>query len=67
MVTRALHDPTSTAQHDILRGAADLVDKGVVRTTLTERIAGITAANLRRAHGLVEHGSAIGKTVIAGF
>ena len=67
MFTRALHDPTSTAQHDILREAADLVDKGVLHTTLTERIDGINADNLRRAHAIVERGSAIGKTVLAGF
>ena len=67
MFTRALHDPTSTAQHDILREAADLVDKGVLHTTLTERIDVINADNLRRAHAIVERGSAIGKTVLAGF
>ncbi|WP_233625031.1 zinc-binding alcohol dehydrogenase family protein [Actinoplanes sp. ATCC 53533] len=67
MFTRALFDPASTAQHDILRQAAELVDKGVLHTTLTERIDGVNAANLRRAHGIVERGSAIGKTVVAGF
>lgn len=67
MFTRALYDPTSTAQHEILREAAELVDKGVLHTTLTERIDGINAANLRRAHGIVESGAAIGKTVLAGF
>ena len=67
MFTRALYDPSSTAQHDILRRAAELIDQGVLHTTLTERIDGITAANLRRAHGIVERGSAIGKTVVAGF
>jgi NADPH2:quinone reductase len=39
----------------------------VLHTTLTERIDGITAENLRRAHGIVERGSAIGRTVLAGF
>ncbi|GAA3905263.1 zinc-binding alcohol dehydrogenase family protein [Actinoplanes auranticolor] len=67
MFTRALYDPASTAQHDILRQAAELVDQGVLHTTLTERIDGITAEHLRRAHGIVERGSAIGKTVLAGF
>ena len=67
MFTRALYDPTSTAQHDILRRAADLVDKGVLHTTLTRRIDGITAANLREAHAAVEAGATIGKIVVAGF
>jgi NADPH2:quinone reductase len=67
MFTRALFDPTSTAQHEILRRIAELVDKGTLRTTLTERIDGINAANLRRAHATVESGSAVGKTALAGF
>ncbi|WP_433294136.1 zinc-binding alcohol dehydrogenase family protein [Actinoplanes sp. CA-030573] len=64
MFTRALYDPTSTAQHEILRQAAELVDKGVLHTTLTERLHGMNAANLRRAHATVETGSAIGKVVL---
>ena len=67
MFTRALYDPTSTAQHEILSRAAELVDKGVLHTTLTRRIDGITAAGLREAHAAVEAGSAIGKIVLAGF
>jgi NADPH2:quinone reductase len=67
MFTRALYDPESPAQHDILAQAAALVDKGVLRSTVTSRIDGINAANLRRAHAQVESGSAIGKTVLVGF
>jgi zinc-binding alcohol dehydrogenase family protein len=67
MFTRALFDPESTAQHDILVQAAALVDKGVLRSTMTTRIDGINAANLRQAHAQVESGSSIGKTVVAGF
>ncbi|WDZ82844.1 zinc-binding alcohol dehydrogenase family protein [Micromonospora cathayae] len=64
MFTRPLYDPTSLAQHEILRQVADLVDKGVLHTTLTTRIDGIDAANLRRAHALVESGGTIGKIVL---
>ena len=46
---------------------AELVDKDTLHTTLTERIDGIDAANLRRAHATVETGSTIGKIVLAGF
>ena len=67
MFTRALFDPTSIAQHEILRRTAELVDKGTLHTTLTECMDGINAANLRRAHAAVETGSAIGKTVLASF
>jgi zinc-binding alcohol dehydrogenase family protein len=67
MFTRSLYDPSSTAQHDILARVAQLVDEGVLHTTLTSRIEGINAANLRRAHADVESGSSIGKTVLVGF
>ncbi|MGA5303169.1 zinc-binding alcohol dehydrogenase family protein [Nucisporomicrobium flavum] len=67
MFTRSLYDPTSTAQHEILRQVAELVDKDVLHTTLTRRIDGITAANLREAHAAVEAGATIGKIVLAGF
>jgi NADPH2:quinone reductase len=64
MFTRSLYDPESRAQHDILRQVADLVDKGVLHTTLTTRIEGLDAAGLRRAHAIVDAGSAIGKAVV---
>jgi NADPH2:quinone reductase len=67
MFTRPLYDPLSTAQHEILKQVAGLVDKGVLHTTLTTRLDGITAANLRTAHAAQESGSVIGKTVLAGF
>jgi zinc-binding alcohol dehydrogenase family protein len=67
MFTAALHDPESDAQHRILTQVAELVDKGVLRSTMTECIEGISAATLRDAHAAVEKGSSIGKTVLAGF
>jgi NADPH2:quinone reductase len=67
MFTRALYDPASTAQHVILREVAGLVDKGVLHTTMTTRLDGIDAANLREAHRLVESGATIGKVVVASF
>jgi NADPH:quinone reductase-like Zn-dependent oxidoreductase len=54
-------------QHRLLNEVADLVDAGVLRTTLAEDARVISAANLRRVHALVESGRAIGKTVLAGF
>ncbi|WP_306207017.1 zinc-binding alcohol dehydrogenase family protein [Actinoplanes sp. RD1] len=67
MFTAALYGPADNAQHDLLGEVAALVDKGVLRTTLTARYDGINAENLRKAHAVVEAGSAIGKTVVAGF
>lgn len=54
-------------QHHLLNEVADLVDAGVLRTTLKEDLGPINAANLRRAHRLVESGRSIGKAVLTGF
>src|SRR5690242_19881513 len=42
------------AQHNLLTDVADLIDKGVLRTTLGENFGTINAANLKRAHALLE-------------
>lgn len=54
-------------QGDILRQVADLVDAGKIRTTLTETLGTINAANLKRAHLLLESGKVRGKIVLEGF
>ncbi|GAA0740083.1 zinc-binding alcohol dehydrogenase family protein [Sphingomonas sp. ABOLD] len=65
MFTRAMfHTPDMIEQHRLLEEVAQLVDAGVLRTTLRERIAGIHAANLKQVHALLESGRAIGKTVL---
>jgi NADPH:quinone reductase len=65
MFTRSLYEADDmVAQHDLLEEVARLVDAGTVRTTLTEEITGLTAENLRRAHGMVEDGHMIGKVVV---
>jgi NADPH:quinone reductase len=65
MFTRPLFDPESTAQRELLDAAAALVDDGVLRTTLTRRLAPITPGTLREAHRAVEGSAMIGKIVIA--
>ncbi|MBN9203296.1 zinc-binding alcohol dehydrogenase family protein [Methylibium petroleiphilum] len=68
MFTRALFGtPDMVAQHHLLNDLAALVDDGVVRSTLGEHYGRITAANLTRAHALVESGRARGKIVLEGF
>lgn len=68
MFTRPLFGtPDLIRQHQLLNEVADLVDAGLLRTTLCEQIGPITAANLRTAHALVESGRSIGKAVLAGF
>ena len=54
-------------QHELLDRVASLIDEGVLRTTLNESFGTINAANLRRAHELVESNRARGKLVLEGF
>ena len=55
------------AQHRLLTEMAELVEAGVIRTTVGEHFGRIDAANLRRAHALIESGKAKGKIVLEGF
>ncbi|BDH46371.1 NADPH:quinone reductase [Salmonella enterica subsp. enterica serovar Choleraesuis] len=54
-------------QHDILMEVSRLIDNGTLKTTLGEHFGKITAANLRRAHALIESNKAKGKIVLEGF
>jgi zinc-binding alcohol dehydrogenase family protein len=68
MYTRSLfHTEDMQAQHLLLNEVADLVDAGVLRTTLRENMGSINAANLRAAHAQVESASTIGKVVLSGW
>jgi len=68
MFTRPLfRTPDLIAQHRLLTEVSELVDRGALRTTLGEHFGRITAANLRRAHALLESGKARGKIVLEGF
>ncbi len=55
------------AQHHLLNDVADLIDKGVLRTTLDKSFGTINAANLKRAHALLESGKSHGKIVLEGW
>ena len=68
MFTRSMFQtPDQAEQHRILTELARVVDSGAVTSTATEDLGPINAANLRRAHRLLESGSAIGKTTLTGF
>jgi NADPH2:quinone reductase len=68
MFTRSLFDTADIAEQGrLLREVSRLVDEGTIRTTLTENFGPINAANLRRAHALIESGQARGKIVLEGF
>ena len=68
MFTRSsFQTPDMIAQHRLLNDVADLVDKGVLRTTLDQTFGAINATNLRRAHALIESGKSRGKIVLEGW
>lgn len=68
MFTRSLFETADMIeQHRLLDRVAELVDAGTLRTTLGEHFGSINATNLRRAHALLESGTAKGKIVLEGF
>ena len=68
MFTRStFRTPDMEAQHALLEEAAGLVEAGVLKTTLTQNLGRIDAANLRRAHKMLEDGHVIGKLVLEGW
>jgi zinc-binding alcohol dehydrogenase family protein len=68
MMTRSsFQTPDMIAQNHLLNDVADLIDKGVLRTTLDQTFGTINAANLRRAHALLESGKSRGKIVLEGW
>jgi zinc-binding alcohol dehydrogenase family protein len=68
MFTRALYEtPDMINQHHLLNRISALIDQGVLQTTVGEHFGAINAANMRRAHALIESGKARGKIVLEGF
>ena len=68
MFTRSLYRTDDMAEQGrLLDQVADLVDAGRLRSTLGEHYGIINAANLKRAHALLESGRARGKIVLQGF
>jgi zinc-binding alcohol dehydrogenase family protein len=54
-------------QHELLDQVAALIDKGELKTTLDRVFGKIDAANLKRAHAVVESGRSTGKIVLEGW
>ena len=68
MYTRSMFEtPDMIEQHKLLNRVAELIDAGTLKTTVGEHFGVINAANLRRAHALLESGKAKGKIVLEGF
>ena len=68
MFTRSLFQTADMGeQGKLLAEVSRLVDEGKIRTTLAEHFGTINAANLKRAHALIESNRAKGKIVLEGF
>lgn len=68
MFTRSMFQTDDMiAQHQLLTEVAEMVDQGVLKTTLGEHFGVINAANLKRAHAHLESNKAVGKVVLEGF
>ena len=68
MFTRSMFEtPDMDEQGKLLAEVAALVDAGRIRTTANAHFGSINAANLRRAHALIESGAAQGKVVLEGY
>ena len=68
MFTRSMFaTPDIGKQGELLNEIARLVDDGTIRTTLSESFGVINAANLKRAHALLESHRSKGKIVLEGW
>ncbi len=68
MFTRSTFETSDIdAQGALLNEVARLVDAGTLRSTIAENFGPINATNLKRAHALIESGTARGKVVLEGF
>lgn len=68
MFTRSIFETADMdAQGRLLNEVAALVDAGRLRTTLSERLSPIDAANLQRAHAMIESAATRGKIVLEGW
>jgi NADPH:quinone reductase-like Zn-dependent oxidoreductase len=68
MFTRSMFETADMQkQHALLNDVSQLVDSGVLQTTVGERYGKINAQNLKRAHALIESNRARGKIVLEGF
>ncbi len=65
MYTKSFYEtPDMISQHQILDQVSQLLDQGVIKSTLNEVLSPINVSNLKKAHKLVESNRMIGKVVV---
>lgn len=68
MFTRSMFKTSDMVkQRELLNQISELIDAGVIKSTLGENYGEINATNLKRAHADIESGRTIGKIVLEGF
>ncbi|WP_035430718.1 zinc-binding alcohol dehydrogenase family protein [Bacillus sp. UNC322MFChir4.1] len=68
MFTRAMYQTEDMMnQHLLLNQVSELLDQNVIKTTVNKTLSPIHAANIRKAHAMIETGSTIGKIVLETF
>ena len=68
MFTRSMYETDDIEkQGDLLQQVAQLVDQQKIRSTLNQNLGNINAANLEKAHKLLESGKSKGKIVLENF
>lgn len=68
MFTRSLFKTADRIkQHHILNEIAQLVDQGLIQSTVKNHLGAINAHHLKQAHAMLESGTSIGKIVLEGF
>lgn len=68
MFTRSMFATADiTAQRDLLNRVADMLDAGILRSTVTERAGQMSVETLLAAHARQESGRVIGKQVLGGM
>ncbi|MEW4369800.1 zinc-binding alcohol dehydrogenase family protein [Paenibacillus kandeliae] len=68
MFTRPLFQTSDMLeQHKLLNEVSRMIDEGSLRTTVAQTLSPIHAANLRKAHAIVEEGRMTGKIVLENF
>lgn len=68
MFTRSMFNTwDKQKQYDLLTHVSELIDNGVLKSTLGENYGIINAENLKRAHAHIESNTAVGKIVLEGF
>jgi NADPH:quinone reductase len=65
MFTRSMYQTEDMIkQHLLLNEISELIDNGIIKTTMNKKLSPINAESIRKAHKLVETGGMIGKIVI---